>query len=52
VWSILRRAGIDPAPQRSAQSWRQLLRSQASGVLGCDFFTIDTVFLQRIYVSS
>jgi putative transposase len=50
VWLILRRAGIDPAPRRAAQSWRQFLRAQASATLACDFFTVDTVFLQRIYV--
>jgi putative transposase len=50
VWSILRRAGVDPAPARSARSWRQFLRAQASGVLAVDFFTVDTVFLQQLYV--
>ena len=50
VWSILRRAGVDPAPARSARSWRQFLRAQASGVLAVDFFTVDTVLLQRLYV--
>jgi putative transposase len=50
VWSILHRAGVDPAPARSALSWRQFLRAQASGVLAVDFFTVDTVFLQQLYV--
>ena len=50
VWSILQRAGADPAPQRSAVSWRQFLRAQAKGVLAVDFFTVDTVFLKRLYV--
>jgi hypothetical protein len=27
VWDILRRAGVDPAPRRSAISWRQFLRA-------------------------
>ena len=48
MWTILQRAGIDPAPTRSAVSWRQFL--QAKGVLAVDFFTVDTVFLQRLYV--
>jgi putative transposase len=50
VWAILQRAGVDPAPKRSAVSWRQFLRAQANGVLAVDFFTVDTVFLQRLYV--
>jgi hypothetical protein len=50
VWTILRRAGVDPAPRRSAVTWRQFLRDQAQGVLATDFFTVDTVCLQRLYV--
>ncbi|HZD00958.1 MAG TPA: hypothetical protein VFA46_12450 [Actinomycetes bacterium] len=33
VWTILRRAGMDPAPKRSALTWRQFLQAQAKGVL-------------------
>jgi putative transposase len=50
VWAILQRAGVAPAPKRSAVSWRQFLRAQAKGVLAVDFVTVDTVFLQRLYV--
>jgi putative transposase len=50
VWAILHRAGVNPAPKRSALSWRQFLRAQAKGVLAVDFFTVDTVLLQRLYV--
>jgi putative transposase len=50
VWTILHRAGVDPAPKRSAVSWRQFLRAQANGVLTIDFFTVDTVLLQRLHV--
>jgi putative transposase len=50
VWTMLQRAGVDPAPRRSAVSWRQFLRAQAASVLALDFFTVDTVFLQRVYV--
>jgi putative transposase len=50
VWTILQRAGVAPAPTRSALSWRQFLRAQANGVLAVDFFTVDTVLLKRLYV--
>jgi putative transposase len=50
VWTILQRAGVDPAPTRSALTWRQFLRAQAEGVLAMDFFTVDTVLLKRLYV--
>jgi putative transposase len=50
VWTILQRAGVDPAPRRSALSWRQFLQAQAASVLAVDFFTVDTVLLKRLYV--
>jgi putative transposase len=50
VWSILKRAGIDPAPRRNGPSWRQFLRGQARGILATDLFCVDTLLLQRLYV--
>src|SRR3954447_18732120 len=50
VWNILHQAGVDPAPRRTGPSWKQFLAAQARGILACDFFTVDTVFLKRIYV--
>jgi len=49
VWSILRSEGIDPAPEGSGLSWREFLNRQAAGIIACDFFTVDTVFLRRFY---
>ena len=50
VWNILRRAGLDPAPRRTGPSWPEFCRTQAKTMLACDFFTVDTVLLRRIYV--
>ena len=50
LWAILHRAGVEPAPKRSALTWRQFLRAQAKSVLAVDFFTVDTVLLKRLYV--
>jgi len=49
VWSILQQTGIDPAPRRSSETWRHFLRVQATGIVACDFFTVDTVLLRRLY---
>jgi transposase InsO family protein len=50
VWTILRRNDIDPSPMRSGPTWAEFLRSQASSILACDFFSVDTVLLKRVYV--
>ena len=50
VWAILRRNNIDPSPLRSGPTWAEFLRSQASSMLACDFFTFDTALLKRLYV--
>jgi putative transposase len=50
VWRILHRAGLDPAPRRAGATWREFLHAQATSILACDLFAVDTVFLQRIYV--
>jgi transposase InsO family protein len=50
VRKVLARAGLPPAAERQALSWRQFLRQQAASVLACDFLTVETVWLQRLYV--
>ena len=50
VWQILHRAGFDPAPRRAGLTWSEFLTAQATTIVACDFFTIDTVFLRRLYV--
>ena len=50
VWSILRSAGLDPAPRRSGPTWQEFLKAQAEGIVACDFFHVETITLQRLYV--
>ncbi len=50
VRKVLSVAGVPPAPERARQSWRSFLRQQAASTLACDFFTVETLALQRIYV--
>jgi putative transposase len=50
IRATLRRHGMDPAPRRSTISWRLFLRQQAAGIVACDFFTVDTIWLRRLYV--
>ena len=50
VKKILRQAGLGPAGSRSGLSWRAFLRHQAQSMLAVDFFTVETISLQRLYV--
>jgi hypothetical protein len=48
VRTILRRHHLGPAPRRGGPSWTQFLRSQAAGMLACDFLTVETIGLTRL----
>ncbi len=50
VRNILAGAGLPPAPRRDSQSWRSFLRAHGESILACDFFTVDSVWLRRLYV--
>lgn len=49
IRSILRRAGVGPAPRRDGPSWAEFLRAQAEGIWACDFFSVETVWLRTLY---
>jgi len=50
VWEILKDAGIDPAPQRTSETWTAFLRSQARAIIAADFFETTTLTGTRLYV--
>jgi putative transposase len=50
VCTILKNAGLNPAPRRSGPTWRQFLSAQAHAILAVDFAHVDTVFLRRLYI--
>jgi putative transposase len=50
VRNVLAGAGIPPAPERDASTWRLFLRQHGNTILACDFFSVDTVWLRRLYV--
>ncbi|WP_326636360.1 transposase [Nonomuraea fuscirosea] len=50
MWEILKREGLDPAPERASTSWADFLRSQADALLACDFIETITLNGQRQYI--
>jgi putative transposase len=43
------RGGDRPRAHRAGLSWKEFLRSQAKGIIACDFVAVDTTFLRRFY---
>jgi len=50
VRKIPREAGLGPSGTRGGLRWREFLRAQRRTMIAVDFFTVDTVWLQRLYV--
>ena len=50
IRATLRRHGLDPAPRRVPVPGGRSFAAQAAGIVACDFFTVDTVWLRRLYV--
>jgi len=52
IRTTLHRHRLDPAPRRATTTWQTFLRQQAAGIIACDFFTVDTAWLRRLYACS
>lgn len=50
IRTLLRGNGLGPAPRRQGPTWSEFLGAQARGILAMDFFTVETAWLQTLYV--
>jgi putative transposase len=50
VRKILHEQEIGPAGTRRGPSWQEFLRAHANSMMAVDFFSVDTVWFQRLYV--
>ncbi|MEP7289668.1 MAG: integrase [Chloroflexota bacterium] len=50
VRNVMRRHHLPPAPERGRSSWRTFLKHYRAQMLACDFFTVETIDLQTLYV--
>lgn len=50
VCTWLRAAGLGPSGRRHGMTWREFIRTHRDSLLAVDFFTVDTIWLQRLYV--
>ena len=49
IRNVLDRHGIVPAPVRTgSHGWRQLLTHYKQQILACDFFTVETLWLETL----
>jgi hypothetical protein len=50
VRTWLREAGLGPVGTRGGMTWREFVRTHRRSILAVDFFTVETIWLQRLYV--
>jgi hypothetical protein len=50
IRNTLKRHQISPVSERSSLTWKSFLNHYKDQILACDFFTIETIRLQTIYV--
>ena len=49
VRAWLRAAGLGPAGKRRETTWREFVQAHPQSLLAVDFFTVETIWLQRLY---
>jgi hypothetical protein len=49
VRTWLRTEGLGPAGQRREMTWRDFVRVHRQSLLAVDFFTVETIWLERLY---
>ena len=49
VRTWLRKAGLGPVGRRGGMTWREFVRTHRRSLLAVDFFTVETIWLQRLY---
>jgi transposase InsO family protein len=50
VRTWLRAAGLGPAGRRGGMTWQEFVRAHRRSMLAVDFFTVETIWLQQLYV--
>jgi putative transposase len=50
VRNVLKRHHIVPAPERGSSSWCHLISHYKEQLIACDFFTVETLTLNTLYV--
>jgi hypothetical protein len=50
VRNWLRAAGLGPVGTRRGMTWREFVRIHRRNLLAVDFFTVETIWLMRLYV--
>jgi putative transposase len=50
VRTWLRAAGLGPVGTRRGMTWREFIRAHRQSLLAVDFFTVEAIWVQRLYV--
>ena len=50
VRTWLRQAGLGPVGTRRGPTWREFIRAHRRSMCAVDFFSVETIWLQRLYV--